>query len=120
MIIEVLRRAWHAIGFEIFRRGIEIGRHRAQLALDQVRLVRRPQADGAFGLQLQQVIFAAVIKAQVEIHVRMLAGKPAQARHQPGRAERHRRRHDQFALWGLLLVLQQGIGRLRCCRHFHG
>ncbi len=61
MIIEVLRRTRHAILFDVFRRGIEIGRHSGELALNEIGFIRRPQPDRAFRFQLQQVIMLAVI-----------------------------------------------------------
>ena len=89
MIIEVQRGAGHAMDLQVFRGGVKVCGDCTELALDQVRLVGGPEPDGAFGLQLQQVIFALVIEAQVKVQVRVAAYEAAEARHQPDRAEGH-------------------------------
>ena len=91
MVIEIGWGRGRAVLFEIRCGRVKVHVHVEQFALDEIGLAGRPQAQRAFRLELEQIVFA-VIERDVGVQFRIEIGKRLHARREPPCAERDWRR----------------------------
>ena len=95
--------------FKYRRRCIDVAVHGHQVALDQLRLPRRQQADGDICLAHAEVELA-VVEHQIDRDIRIDLDELADARRKPGRAEADGRGDLQLALGALFALRQLRLG----------
>src|SRR5262249_1667228 len=119
MLVEFFMCPRRAESLEIIRRGVGMEMHGKQLALDQVRLGRLPQADGDISLAHRQIqLFVRGDQRDVDVWIKIQ--KFTEPRREPMYADAGRSLYFKFAIWPLPAVGELGAGGLELHKAFMG
>ena len=109
MVVQIGGRLGRAAAVEVFGRRVDMIAHGHEVALNQVRLARRPHADGEVGLAHGQVQLA-IVEDQAEGQVGVKLDELPNTRRQPQGAEGDRGGDLEGTLGTLAAVPQAGLG----------
>ena len=116
MPVQVRRSLRHAIFLEILGRRIDVIVHSYQVALHQVRLAGRPQADGDVGLAHGKVQFP-IVQNKADLDFRIEVHELLDSWRQPDGAEGDRRGDPKRPLRAFAGVSDPSLGRGQLGEH---
>ncbi len=108
-MVEILRPVRRAVLLQIIRRRIDMDPHGQQMALHEVGLARRRQADRDVGLAHREVELA-VVDHHADLYVRVELEELANPRRQPARAEGDGGRDLERAFRAVLQLGEEALG----------